>query len=515
VKTLTLDLEEYSESESKIFDLCIIGSGPAGLSLASKFIGTNINVAILESGITGLSKRHDQLNEAQSIGEREIDSMNSRSRRYGGAMQLWAGTSAPFSEIELLDRKEIGISGWPVTWEELVPFYKEAAELLDVSWNLFFRPYQEFKTQMSDAFPNLIGKTLRFNNYFQAKNIDLTMSLDKKFSKASNISIFTNATVVDFEFEQGKLTQAITKTINGRKVKLSAKYFVLCNGALEATRLLLTSKLFVNNLPNHLGKNFMSHPSFTDLAYVHFKRNERKWVNKTKLHTKVDFELNFAEQNLKKVLRHNIHMSPSYEKNQNLVLESSRINKEFNKFDANKPQFNSLLLRLWDIFCRVLGKRAWTNTWNVSIGIEQEPIETRSLSLSDERDELGINKLKLDGGEISQLEKRTISAALSGLDKALRENNVGELVLSDNYLSGSYLSRQDAINHHIGTIKMGSSCTDGVVDNNLKVFEYDNLYVCSSAVFPTSSNANPTFTIVALSLRLGNMLKKALQNIIN
>lgn len=510
MKTLSIDLKDYEESESSGFDLCIIGSGPAGISLASKFIDTNINVAILESGITSLSQRHDKLNEAHSIGKREIDPIESRSRRYGGAMHLWAGTSAPFSEVELLDRKKMGISGWPITWEEFVPFYKQAATLLDVRWNLFFQPYQELKTQMSDAFPNLAGTILRSNNYFQAKNKDLTVSLDNKLSKASNIKIITNSTVVDFELEQGILTHAVAKTISGKRVHLKAKCFVLCNGALEATRLLLTSGLFKNNVPHHLGKNFMSHPSFTDVASIHLKRNKRKWVNKTKLHTKVDFELNFEEQNIQKVLRHNIHMAPSYVKSQNLVLASSRINKDLNQGVTNLFKSNSLLVRLWDIFCRVFGKRAWSNTWNVSIGIEQEPLKDRSLSLSDQKDELGVNMLRLDGGEISELEKKTISAALSGLDKALREKNVGELTLSDDYLSGAYLSRQDPINHHIGTIKMGSSSTEGVVDNNLKVFNYDNLYVCSSAVFPTSSNANPTLTIVALSLRLGNLLKTVL-----
>jgi hypothetical protein len=510
VKTTTLDLEEFENSETKEFDLCIIGSGPAGISLASKFIGTNVKVVILESGTTSPSQRHDELNDAHSIGVREIDPINSRSRRYGGAMQLWAGTSVPFSEIELLDRKEINISGWPITWKELVPFYKEAATLLDVKWNLFSQPYQELKTQMSDAFPNITGSILRSNNYFQAKNQDLTRSLDDNLSNALNVSIYTNATVIDFKFQQERLKHAVTKTINGRNVKVCAKYFVLCNGALEATRLLLTSCLFAKDIPYHLGKNFMSHPSFTDLGSIHFKKNKRKWVNKTQIHTKVDFELTFEEQNLQKVLRHNITMAPSYIKSQNLILASSTISKDFTQEDITKPESNSLLMQLWDIFCRLLGKRAWSNTWNVSIGIEQEPIEDRHLSLSNEKDELGVSKLQLDGGEISQLEKKTISAALSGLDKAIKQNGIGKFILSDNYLSGKFLSRQDSINHHIGTIKMGSSSTEGVVNNNLKVFKYDNLYVSSSAVFPTSSNANPTFTIVALSLRLGNHLKKRL-----
>jgi len=67
----------------------------------------------------------------------------------------------------------------------------------------------------------------------------------------------------------------------------------------------------------------------------------------------------------------------------------------------------------------------------------------------------------------------------------------------------------NSIAHHIGTTRMGSSKKNGVVDKNCKVFGINNLFIAGSSVFPTSGHANPTLTIVALSLRLSNFLKKS------
>ena len=122
-----------------------------------------------------------------------------------------------------------------------------------------------------------------------------------------------------------------------------------------------------------------------------------------------------------------------------------------------------------------------------------------------------MRKLIIDGGSISKLEKKTVLEALKGLGRALVIGRIGFLELSQKFLSGKYLERQDPINHHIGTAKMGSTEEAGVVDKNLKIFDFENIYISSSAVFPTSSNVNPTFTIVALSLRLGAHLKKRIQ----
>jgi choline dehydrogenase-like flavoprotein len=61
--------------------------------------------------------------------------------------------------------------------------------------------------------------------------------------------------------------------------------------------------------------------------------------------------------------------------------------------------------------------------------------------------------------------------------------------------------------HHMGTTRMHDDPSRGVVDRNCKVHGIDNLYVTGGSVFPTSGAANPTLTIVALTLRLADHLK--------
>jgi choline dehydrogenase-like flavoprotein len=61
--------------------------------------------------------------------------------------------------------------------------------------------------------------------------------------------------------------------------------------------------------------------------------------------------------------------------------------------------------------------------------------------------------------------------------------------------------------HHIGTARMGKDPGSSVVDGNCRVHGIGNLFVNGAATFPTSSQANPTLTVVALSLRMAEYLK--------
>ena len=83
----------------------------------------------------------------------------------------------------------------------------------------------------------------------------------------------------------------------------------------------------------------------------------------------------------------------------------------------------------------------------------------------------------------------------------------GKIKFKNELLSGQSYKFNDPINHHIGTTRMSESSKTGVVDKNCKVFGVSNLYIAGSSVFATSSIVNPTYTIIALSLRLGEYLK--------
>jgi len=69
-----------------------------------------------------------------------------------------------------------------------------------------------------------------------------------------------------------------------------------------------------------------------------------------------------------------------------------------------------------------------------------------------------------------------------------------------------FLNEADDANHHMGMARMSQTAKDGVVDGNLCVHGTRNLYVAGAAVYPSSGFANPTFTALALGLRLGELL---------
>ena len=110
--------------------------------------------------------------------------------------------------------------------------------------------------------------------------------------------------------------------------------------------------------------------------------------------------------------------------------------------------------------------------------------------------------------KISKIERDTVIKSVNIMAQELGLLNSGRIKLKDDLLSGKAFSIDDPINHHIGTTRMSDSPKTGVVDKNCKVFDLSNLYIAGSSVFATSSIVNPTYTIVALSLRLGEYLKK-------
>jgi choline dehydrogenase-like flavoprotein len=107
-----------------------------------------------------------------------------------------------------------------------------------------------------------------------------------------------------------------------------------------------------------------------------------------------------------------------------------------------------------------------------------------------------------------ELDVRTVGTGFALLRQEFAESGLGELRLDPNESDIEAVVRRDGAygGHHIGTARMGDSAATGVVDSQCRVFGVNNLYLAGSAIFPTSSQANPTLTIVALALRLADHL---------
>jgi choline dehydrogenase-like flavoprotein len=126
--------------------------------------------------------------------------------------------------------------------------------------------------------------------------------------------------------------------------------------------------------------------------------------------------------------------------------------------------------------------------------------------LGEERDVLGMNRAELNWS-FTELDRKTMSTAIQLIGEEFGRAGVGrvnvkaeEEDLWDRHVIGSY--------HHMGTTRMHDDPARGVVDRDLRVHDVANLYVSSSSVFPTTGHANPTLTIVALSIRLADRVKE-------
>ena len=145
---------------------------------------------------------------------------------------------------------------------------------------------------------------------------------------------------------------------------------------------------------------------------------------------------------------------------------------------------------------------------------EQAPNPASRLMLDDERDALGMPRIKLDW-RFSEIERHTVRVLMSTFDRELERLGLGKLETSD-WLKGEAAetwqndpllgNHHIAGYHHMGTTRMASSPKEGVVNADSRVHALENLYIAGSSVFPTSGWANPTLTILALTLKLADHL---------
>jgi choline dehydrogenase-like flavoprotein len=140
--------------------------------------------------------------------------------------------------------------------------------------------------------------------------------------------------------------------------------------------------------------------------------------------------------------------------------------------------------------------------------MELKPDPERRLTLTSERDALGMPRLKL-AMRIADSDFALYRQTLAELGRQLLAAKTGMLRLNLSHRE-EWLSKMDWGNHHLGTTRMSTDARSGVVDADCKVHGIGNLYVAGSSVFPTYGSSNPTMNLVALTLRLADHLRKVM-----
>jgi choline dehydrogenase-like flavoprotein len=171
----------------------------------------------------------------------------------------------------------------------------------------------------------------------------------------------------------------------------------------------------------------------------------------------------------------------------------------------------SILKSLWAYFFDRFYYKANADI-TLSIMMEQEPLSDSYISTSEDRDEFGIKQALLNW-KISNSNWHTTVISANALKKEIERSGFGDVILYP-HINSETKNWSDLLTdvcHHMGGCRMSALPQDGVVDENLQVWNEANVYVCSQAVFPTSSHSNPVLTMLALGYRLADHLceKKA------
>jgi choline dehydrogenase-like flavoprotein len=142
---------------------------------------------------------------------------------------------------------------------------------------------------------------------------------------------------------------------------------------------------------------------------------------------------------------------------------------------------------------------------------EQAPNPNSRVTLGSEKDAMGMPRVVFNW-QLTELDKHSMRTYYKVLGQEMGRSGVGRVQLRDwllsddrtwpSFLSGGW--------HHMGTTRMHTDPKQGVVDANCRVHGIGNLYVAGAAVYPTAGSANPTLTLVALSLRLSDHIRTVL-----
>jgi choline dehydrogenase-like flavoprotein len=469
-------------------DLCIVGAGPAGLTLASCFEASPVRVCVLESGGLEPDAGTQALARAENAGLPYYPLDGNRRRAFGGSLHLWAGWCRPLDEIDFTARPWVPDSGWPLQRDDLLPYYGRAHVTLGIREHAY--GVEVWETARRAARLRFASNDLDTRIYQLAEPAFLLRTARPALERSQTIAVHLHATAIELRTDtSGRLvTAAAVGTLDGQRYSVRARHYVLAAGGVENARLLLLS-----NPPHGLGNDhdlvgrcFMEHLHFPDATLALTGRG-------------IAGSLPYVAPGGSVAAR--LYPPPSVQGREQILNCNAML-------DAAPAGFRHRVLAALG---RPLPGRApghptgRTDRLVLSYTLEQAPNRSSRVLLSHERDALGMNRVKLDW-RTSDLDQLTTDRFRALLARAFRDAGLGVLrpARGDEWPPPPL---QGLRGHHMGTTRMHTDAHCGVVDPDCRVHGIDNLFVAGSSVFPASGAGTPTVTIVALAHRLGDRLK--------
>ena len=496
---MLIDTRQVDASEAVRSDLCIIGAGAAGIAIARKLRAAGLEVCLLEAGGFELDLEEQDLYAGPAGGtvlrpeSRYLT--RSRLRYFGGSTNHWTGFCRPLDEIDFAVRSWVPNSGWPFPKSALEAYYREAAAVVQV-------PVFDGKNDEGVGWES--GTALTDDSAFLTKQFHLSPPTRfaghyrAELAASSDVRVYLNANVIGIDVNDAgtRVVRLRASTLSGKQIEVRARGYVLAAGGIENARLLLVSDSLqpngVGNDNDLVGRYFMEHPHV---------RNAGEVV----LTNPLSDPLIYSRRG---PLRAVLCPSEALQRTHQLLNGSLMLN-----FDMSQESPTGVR-RVWRALSHIEppddSTRAERAPWSgCYVRAEQAPDAESRVTLSDERDALGMRRARLHW-RMQSIDIDSIQRTIELLGSELGRTGRGRVRHNIDPLDRwTQVSGGD---HHMGTTRMNDSAAQGVVDRNGQVHGVGNLYVAGSSVFPTVGFANPTLTIVALALRLADHVGGQLRN---
>jgi choline dehydrogenase-like flavoprotein len=478
-------------------DVCIIGGGPAGITLALELAKASRDVILLESGGFQRSAETQDLNAGELLGSPQFPLDASRLRMLGGTTGHWAGMCRPLDPEDFEPRAWVPNSGWPITRAELDPYYLRAHTLCELG------PFDYTRTEWPELLRHDDGLA-RMNTSIELLQISPPTRFGKLYRRplanAPGLRVLLHSTVSELvPNPSGRhIEHAEVRGRNGARFSVHAKSYVAACGGIENARLLLLSNRFTpNGLGNDrdwLGRCFMDHPSAQPLGVIQLLRKDMHRIvqrHKTERgQAMVGLHLDGETQRRERLLSSAFYVGPP----------------DSPAAPLTHAPVGEATLRFLQ---QTSGDKTELHTATCWLRSEQAPNPDSRVTLSDETDALGQRRVRLDW-QLTEVDHHSLRESALHYVRALGASGFGRIRMEPwlTQDAADWASRIRAGWHHMGTTRMAESSSHGFVDRNCRAFSVDNLYVAGSSVFPTSGFANPTLTLVALALRLADHLEQ-------
>lgn len=490
-------------------DICIIGAGAAGITFAMALAKSNIHCCVLESGGMELDSEIQDLGDVEQ--KRSGTGHECHLRYFGGATNHWGGWCAPLNSHDFEIRAWVPHSGWPIDKSALEPYYAAAHAVCGLG--PFGYEIDDIRGGSRD-FRFLDTRTINPRFYqFSTPPKRFGLAYESILAESENVHVYlyANATHLEVNKDASAVNAARIRNPDGTSGRVLARHFVIACGGIQNARLLLLSdhleKHGLGNSSDLVGRFFMQHPHVPCASLLASDSDAVTHLFNTFQHNGLTVRASLGPSAVEQRTRRILNCSATIDRSPDPVSGYGALRNIWR--DIKRGEWpDELGNKLWRVISDLDSVSSAAGWYTLYMRSEQSPNPDSRILLGNSRDQLGLPRAKV-GWKLTNQDKHTVYTASRMIGEELARLEIGRVKLPHWLIETNQPWPQELWGgcHLMGTTRMSETPETGVVDLNCRMHTVSNVFIAGSSVFPTSGYANPTLTIVALTLRLADHLK--------